>query len=134
VQRTAGASGEARPIEEDACTINHPGVASPIVAEHAALRRFGVVLESGRIECRREGTEESRLIFTIDLGTDRATTMAKALCRLRQDAQATAAPDARPIRGKEGRVEAPGRLPVDDLFDRWFHPSQGYEIDRLSDP
>src|SRR5204862_4725650 len=107
VQCTAGTSGEAGPVEEDACTIDNPRVASPRVSEHAAGHRFGVVLESGGIECRREGTEEPRLIGTIEVGTDRAAAMAKALCRLGQDAHATAAPDARPVRGEERLVAAP---------------------------
>src|SRR5581483_10018647 len=50
--------------------------------------------------------------------------------RMVEDAQAAAAPDARPVRLEEGPVEPPRGLPVDDLLHVGFLSVRAHEQER----
>src|SRR5207344_281008 len=74
-----------------------------------------VVLEQIVRQGRGERRRGHGLLRVRHLGTDRAATLVEVLGRLVEDPLAPPPPDARPIRGQEPAIEAPGDVAVDDL-------------------
>ena len=86
------------------------------VAEHVVGVDCVAVLEELGIERGRERRDGHRLLGVGELGADRAAALVEVLGGHVEDALAPAAPDARPVRGQEAAVEAPGDVAVDDLL------------------
>jgi len=118
VQGAPGPAREARSIQEDARTVDEPRAGVGVVAEDTVGPSLGVALEPGRLQRGRQRADVAGLVLAVEVGADRAAAVAEVFGRLGQDALAATAPDARPVRSQERRVEPPDGVAVVDLLHR----------------
>src|SRR5690606_25561585 len=108
VQRAAGPAGEAGAVVEDACTVDHPGLAlAVLVGVHdAAAQSLGSQLPVVGAE---SGRELPNATLVVGVGEVRAVGAAAVVWTVGVDARASLAEDARPARRQ------PGQITPDDL-------------------
>jgi len=103
VQCAAGSSGEARPVEEDAATVDHAGftLALVVLLDDAITTTLVVKLPILRFQLGGEAAYPLLVVVVGEVGAEGA---AAVVGSIGVDAWATTAEDARPPRGEPGQV------------------------------
>ena len=114
MQSTAGATVEARTVQEHACAVDRVGPLALVVFVNAVLIGPAAVLPQVIVKHGSERRDQHRLVLVEQFGTDRATAVAEFLRRLIENALTASAPDARPPGTEKPHVDGPAG-PVDRI-------------------
>jgi hypothetical protein len=110
MERAAGTPFEVGSVEEDARAIDHPRTATRGVREDAAVGCGGMELESRGLQRGGERADEMRLVLTVEIRAERATSVAECSSRLGKDPKTPSTPDAGPVGSEERSIEPPEHL------------------------
>src|SRR3954453_4781419 len=112
---------EVRSVEEDTGAIDDTRMSAGAVAEDATVAGFGMTLEAVGVQGGRERGDHPGFVDVTEVGADGAAPKTKMFRRLRTDAKAASAPQARPRRCQELHVKTPQCVAIGDLFHGPLH-------------
>lgn len=129
MQSATLAALETRPIVEDACSIDHPGVRPSLITENTTFERGVGVLKDLVVDRQAQGPNTKRFVLVDHLGADRTASLVQICRGAIEYSFAAVVPNAGPVRVDEVDIDVPCgaidgiNIGLETASSRFAHPA-----------